>query len=217
MNKKLITVIGMGKNIGFGVAKKFGTEGFKVAMISRNQASLDEFKNQLQKIRVEAYGFTADVSNENSFLRTLEKIQSELGSTDVLFYNAVARKQKNILEEDFESLINDFKVNVAAALTSAKFVIPRMEGKKSGTILLTGGGLALTPNMIYGSMAIGKAGIRSLAKTLSQAVEGTGIKVGTMTICGYVRPDDPKYNPETIANKFWEIHSHHKNGTDKVF
>ena len=81
-----------------------------------------------------------------------------------------------------------------------------MRERGEGTILFTGGGLALQPYPDFASLAIGKAGIRSLTFSLAQEVADDGIHVGTVTICGFIRAGT-KFDPDTIAESYWELHS----------
>jgi short-subunit dehydrogenase len=91
---------------------------------------------------------------------------------------------------------------VAGALTTVKEVIPHME---NGTILLTGGGLALYPNANLASLSIGKAALRSLAYSLHQELSPKGIYVGTLTIKGFVK-EETYFSPENIANTFFSMY-----------
>ena len=52
--KKLITIIGAGKGISQSIAKKFGNEGFKIALIARNESNLQELVMQLSKLGIDA-------------------------------------------------------------------------------------------------------------------------------------------------------------------
>ena len=115
---------------------------------------------------------------------------------------------ENVLETSFESLINDFQVNVAGALVAVQAILPQMQtSQKTGTILFTGGGFALYPQPDFASLSIGKAGLRSLAHTLGMALKPQGIKVGIITISGMVDEADPKYNPTAIAEEYWQFYS----------
>lgn len=135
----------------------------------------------------------------------------------MLLYNTASLKKKNILDETTDSLIYDFKVNIVGALLSVKEVLPEMKENDEGTILFTGGGLSMFPNHNYGSLAIGKAGIKNLTQSVAQALKLTNIKVGTVTINGYVNAEDKKYNPKVIAEKFWNLHKTMKSGTDIIY
>jgi short-subunit dehydrogenase len=106
----------------------------------------------------------------------------------------------------FAQLIKDFQVNVAGALVAVQQVLPAMKAKgRRGTILLTGGGLALCPAADAASLAIGKAGMRSLAFTLAQELKDSGIRVGTVTICGTVQPGT-HFDPDAIAQAYLALH-----------
>ena len=211
---QILTIIGMGKGISMSVARKFAGEGFKIAMIARSAENLKEFKQNLQNEGFEAHYFVADAAKTEALTAALTTIEKTLGATDVLFYNVAKVKKQNILDETAESLADDFKVNVGAALTSVNIVIPAMKDKGKGAILLTGGGLSINPFPAYGSLAIGKAGIRNLALSLSKALQYTGIKVGTVTISGFVNPKDEKYNPDAIAGLFWKLYLQEDEGKE---
>jgi short-subunit dehydrogenase len=106
---------------------------------------------------------------------------------------------------DAEKLMQDFRVNVAGALVAAQQVIPHMKAQRQGTILFTGGGLALQPHPKYASIAVGKAGIRNLSFSLAAELESAGIHVATVTIAGIVRPGTA-LDPDRIAEEYWRLH-----------
>jgi NAD(P)-dependent dehydrogenase (short-subunit alcohol dehydrogenase family) len=78
----------------------------------------------------------------------------------------------------------------------------------TGTILFTGGGLAIDPTgwLPAASLAIGKAGLRSLALTLHQELAPDGIHAGTVTIAGQIQPGT-SFDPDSIAAAFWSMHT----------
>jgi len=73
------------------------------------------------------------------------------------------------------------------------------------------------PSPDFGSLSLGKASIRSLAKMLAEAVKSDGIRVGTVTICGTVNPEDPKYSPEQIAENYWAFHADPASDSEIVY
>lgn len=217
MENKLVVIAGMGKGISRAVAYKFGGEGYKIAMIARNENALMGYRDELRAVGIESQYFTADLGNEREIKKAFADIFNSMGNAGVLVYNAAATKMKGILGEDTESLVEDFKINVAGALICIKEVLPGMKNVDKGTIIFTGGGLSLTPHPNYGSLAIGKAGIKNLTQSIAKLLEGTGVKAGTITICGFVNETDEKYNPAAIAEKYWEIHTSLPNGTDIIY
>ena len=216
MTEKVIVIVGMGGGIAFGVAKKFGKENFIIAMVGRNGKKLREYKDMLEADGIKSEFYIGNAADEFSLKDALKRIEEELGTPDVLLYNVANIKGVNLLEDTTEGMIHDFKMNVIGAVISAKEVIPGMKKRGSGCILLTGGGFALYPDPNYASLGIGKAGIRNLALSLSKAVEGTGIIVGTVTVCGIVDASNPVHNPANIASKFYDLYVSGKNGAETI-
>lgn len=202
MSEKLLLIVGAGPGVSLNTAKKFGREGFKVALISRSMESLQKYVNELKKDGIEAEGFTGDASSEESLKAVIGEVIKDHGNIDVLLYNAAAGTPGKPTTLTTDQLIHDFKISVAGALTSVQAVIPHME---NGTILLTGGGLALYPYADYASLAIGKAGIRNLAYSLHQELSPKGIYVGTLTIKGFVQ-EGTYFSADNIANAFYSMY-----------
>lgn len=203
-----MVIVGMGGGISYASALKFGRAEFKIVMISRNKEKLKIYQDMLQNDGIDCDFQVADAGNEEQLRSALEtiKIQNS-GNIEVLFYNAAVVRQKHILEETFEHIVEDLKVNVGGAITAVKSVMPTMRKNNKGTILFTGGGLALMPMPTYGSLSIGKSAILSLSRQITTELKDTNVKVGTVVVRGYVTADHVKYNPSSIAEEFWYLHN----------
>lgn len=147
----------------------------------------------LRQAHIESYGITADV----------------------LVYNAAHIAPGDPLSLTEQQLIEDFKVNTVGALTSAQQVIPDMVERKQGTLFFTGGGIALTPNPLYTSLSIGKAGIRSLALSMAETLAPYGIYVGQVLIADHVQ-QGTYYDPDRIADVYWKLYNE-KNPAEYLF
>ncbi len=202
MSEKILLIVGAGPGISLNTAKKFGKEGFKVALISRSITSLQKYEYELKNDGIAAKGFPGDISSVDSLKTAFNEVIKTYGKIDVLLYNAAAGRTGKPTTLSDDQLVEDFKISVAGALISVKEVIPYMQ---NGTILLTGGGLALHPYADYASLAIGKAGIRNLAYSLHQELSPKGIYVGTLTIKGFVQ-EGTYFSPENIANTFYSMY-----------
>jgi NADP-dependent 3-hydroxy acid dehydrogenase YdfG len=214
---KLLTIVGMGDGIGLAIARRFAKEGFAIAMIARNAAKLETFKTTLQAEGYKAHAFAADAGDEAALQSAISSIQAQLGNSEILVYNVAMLKMEPILSETMDTLVTDFKINVAGALVATQAVLPAMQAQGQGTILFTGGGFALYPSPDFGSLSLGKAAIRSLAKMLAEALKSSGIRVGTVTICGTVNPEDPKYSPETVAENYWAFYANPASDSEIVY
>lgn len=207
----LCVVVGVGSGLGFSVAKRFGREGFRLALVARTEDTLEKHIDALKELSVEARAFAADAERAESLQDALRRIEEDMGPVEVLVYNAAAVNPAMPTGLGVEALMRDLRVNVGGALVAAQAVLPHMREKKAGTILFTGGGLALEPWPEMTSLAIGKAGIRSLAFSLSKEVGREGIHVATVTIAGIIKPGT-SFDPDALADVYWALHTQPKDG-----
>ncbi|MFQ4148558.1 SDR family NAD(P)-dependent oxidoreductase [Arthrobacter sp. LAPM80] len=206
MNKKCVAIIGAGPGVSAGVARKFGANGFTVILLARNVESLRLRVSELQDAGIEAQGIVADVTDLQSLQSAFARIHADHGTLAALVYNAGANSIANPSVLDAADLARDFSVNVVGALTCAQLVIPSMVEQGKGSILFTGGLLALNPVASRASASISKAGLRNLTFTLADELTGQGLKVGTVTIGGVVAAGT-FFDPDLIAEAFWDLHT----------
>jgi short-subunit dehydrogenase len=205
MNKKICVIVGAGPGMGLALGKRFAKEDFKIIFVARRLEALQQYENILQQDGYEVTSYAADITNFELLNNIFDRIEEKHGHPHLLIYNASAFRQASPTELQPEDLINDFKVNVAGALVSAKKVVPYMKLQKSGTIIFTGGGQGVDPYYEYSSLGIGKAGLRNLCFSLAGELKPFGIKVGTITIMGAVQKDT-RFDPDLIAEKFWLVY-----------
>jgi short-subunit dehydrogenase len=79
-------------------------------------------------------------------------------------------------------------------------------GDSGGTVLLTGGGLALQPSAQVASLSIGKAALRAYAQVLHEEQAERGVHVSTVTIAGVLQLGDERFDPHKVAATFLGVH-----------
>lgn len=205
MSGSVCAVIGAGPGLGTAVARRFGREGFHVALMARGRERLEGLCLELAGEGIEGSVFPVDAAKPDDVSLALAEVAGTVGAPEVLVYNAAVLRQGLASRTSPETLVDDFRVNVASAAAAVQAVLPAMKERRAGTILLTGGGLALDPYPTYASLAIGKAGIRSLALCLYKELSPMGIHVSTVTICGFIRPGTA-FDADVIAGRYWELH-----------
>jgi NAD(P)-dependent dehydrogenase (short-subunit alcohol dehydrogenase family) len=173
-------VIGFGAGIGAAVARRFAAGGYAVLGVARDPS---------RHAALAGPGVTlaaADAADPAALAAALS------GGAEVLVYNAyrasIATPGPSALDPAL--LAGDLAVNVTGALAAVQAVLPGMRAAGRGTILLTGGGLALDPTkwLPAASLAVGKAALRSLALTLHAELAPEGIHAATITVDGAVAP-----------------------------
>jgi short-subunit dehydrogenase len=204
MTKKLI-IIGAGPGLSKGIAEKFGTEGFTIGLISRNEEKLEQLVSELKVRNIDAYYAIADAYEKNSLSNAIANLQSKMGKIHTLVYNAAALKMKNLMEETTEELVDDFKISVANAFHSVKHLYEDLK-ENHGAVLLTGGAFANKPSPMFGSLSLGKASLRNLAFQLNEVLKKENVYVGTLTIDGYIQHTSETHSPKILAEKFWLLH-----------
>jgi len=204
--KKSILIIGAGTGLSTGIAEKFGAEGFVISLISRNAANLENIKNELSAKGIEVNYAVADAGNAEQLTAAINGLTVQSEGFDAVLYNAAVLKAKDIMEESSAILVEDFTINVANAFHSLKVTYPALR-KKKGAFLLTGGGLGVSPSADYGSLSIGKAGVRSLAFQLNERLGDEGIYVGLLTVAGFINPQSETHSPAVLAKLFWKLYT----------
>ncbi|MBR8831765.1 MAG: 2,3-dihydro-2,3-dihydroxybenzoate dehydrogenase [Chroococcopsis gigantea SAG 12.99] len=205
MSQPICAIAGFGAGVSMGVARAFAKEGYSLALIARNLEKLEANAEELRQLGYTVHTFAADAGNEDALVGAFADIRSQLTDPEVLIYNAAVMTMTKPSELASEKLIADFNVNVVGGLVAAQQVIPAMKAHGKGTILFTGGGLALYPFSDLVSLAIGKSGMRSLAFCLAQELKDFGIHVGTVTICGTVEVGT-HFDPDAIAESYVYLH-----------
>ena len=130
----------------------------------------------------------------------------------MLAYNAAAMGGR-LIDIDPETLQRATNVNVLSPIAAVRAAVSGLE-QTQGTVLLTGGGLALHPNAAIGVLSLGKAGLRTVAHLLAE--DPRGVRVRTLIIAGIVEPGGP-FDPDTIADAFWALQADPDADVERVF
>jgi NADP-dependent 3-hydroxy acid dehydrogenase YdfG len=206
-----IAIIGAGKGLGLAAARRFGQEGYSVALIARNKDNLDSIASTLNGEGTTAQGFPADVRDTASLQTALEQAAEQLGPIEVLQYSPVPAKEfmRPVLETDAEDLTGPVELSIYGPVTAARQVIPGMRSLGRGTILLVNGSSAVRPRGSVTGTSIAFAGESAYGQLLHEALAPEGIHVGQLIIPLGIGGGDPEHEPEALADTLWRIHTHH--------
>jgi NAD(P)-dependent dehydrogenase (short-subunit alcohol dehydrogenase family) len=203
--KKLCIVVGVGPGLGLAIAKRFGKNEFKIAMVARSKSRLLKYQKDLAKYGIDSAPYPCDVGNLKALASSFDNICSEHGNAEVLAYNVSILNPGTPSEISVDAFVDDFKVNVAGALVAFQRMTPQMKGNKEAAIILTGGGLATDPYFEFASLGAGKAALRNLAMSMAQEGAKLGIRVATITIKGMIKKGT-YFDPEKISLEIWKIY-----------
>lgn len=197
----LTVIVGMGPGMGMALARRFGREGHRLGLLARRADALQALVDQLKAEGLDVHGHAVDAGDPAAVKKTLAHAEPE-----VLIFNASIFREATPSQLDPEELVTEFRAMAAGFLASVQAVLPGMKKRDRGTILLTGGGSALTPFASGASLSVGKAAQRSLLLSLAQELGGTGIHAATVTICGMIQ-EGTAFDPQKLAEQFWQLHA----------
>ncbi|MFC4244985.1 SDR family NAD(P)-dependent oxidoreductase [Gryllotalpicola reticulitermitis] len=204
-----LAIIGAGRQLGEALARRFGREGFSIALISRSQQHVDALAADLEADGLTAAGYAANARDPEALVAALDRAAQELGPIEVLSYNPLP--QKEFLRPLFESTVYDIKAavefSVYGPVAAVHQVLQGMRVLGRGTILFVNGGSAVQPVQHFAGTSIAFAGETAYAQMLDQALRDTPIHVGQLIIPGGIIPGDPEKDPAVLADVLWKMHT----------
>lgn len=212
-----MVVCGYGPGISSAVARRFGNEGFELALIARSGDKLERAVAGLAEEGIVAHAFAGDLSDPAATRSLLERIGATVGPITVYFYNATALIGSDILEASIAELQSCFSVGITSFLAGLQPCVKQMRGQDGAAVLITGGGFALDTNPVnkYAvalnliGLATVKAAQHKLAMTLSKRLQSENIYVGEVMVMNGVVGTPFDYGSATltadrVAGAFWQ-------------
>jgi NADP-dependent 3-hydroxy acid dehydrogenase YdfG len=217
---KTILVVGFGPGISNAVAEKFGSSGFSVALVARNEERLAAGVKALKAKGIEAAAFSADASDPASIRAAVGKARAALGPIAVVQWNAYGGAEAgDLTTADAPTIRAVFDVAVVGLLAAVQEALPDLKQSKEAAVLVTNGAFAdINPQIdAFASsakamgLALGNAAKHKLVGLLSQRLKADGIFVGEVMVAGTVKgtawdSGNANLDPAAIANKFWELY-----------
>ncbi|GAB6902556.1 SDR family NAD(P)-dependent oxidoreductase [Kineosporia succinea] len=203
-----LAIVGAGPGVGAAVARRFGAEGFDVALISRTSARLDALAAELAAEGIRARGFAADVTAPDSVAVALNRAADVFGPIDVLQYSPSVDRRflQPVLETDAEDLDAALGFSLFGAKVAVDTVLPGLRAAGRGTVLFVHGGSAVRPRADFAGTSIAFAAASAYAQTLHEALRPEGVHVAQLIVPGAISEDDPVTNPGAVASRLWELH-----------
>nr|WP_320132074.1 SDR family NAD(P)-dependent oxidoreductase [uncultured Holophaga sp.] len=198
--RPLALIAGAGPGIGRALALRFIGEGFRVAVLARPGGAAEQLAGEIRDPASRVIG--VDVSDRSALAEALLSVQESCGLPRCLVWNASHGHPGGLLAQTGLDLMADVEANLLAPLDAVRWALPGLRG--GGRILITGGGLGLEPKPDLASSSLGKALQRHLSLLLDAELEAAGIRVATLTVCGFVQPES-SFSPEYVARALWEL------------
>ena len=170
--KKLAIVTGAARGIGLATAKLFEKNGYKVALVDKDNDELikSRIDNNNQK------SFSYDISDINQLSSMFSDILNWYGRIDVLVNNAGVADFGNIEETSYERWNKVMKTNLDGVFLCSQKAIPYLKKTKGNIVNIASisGLRASTLRVAYGTS---KAAVIQLTKQQAAELGEFGIRV----------------------------------------
>ena len=203
-----IAIVGAGPGLGRATARRFGREGFSVALISRTRANVEQLAAELAAEGVAARGYAANVRDPQALRAALDGAVADLGPIEVLQYSPVPAKgfMKPVLETTAEDLLGPIEQSVYGPVTAVQHVLLGLRELGRGTILFVNGGSAVNPRGAVAGTSIAFAGESAYGQMLHDALAPEGIHVAQLIIPRGIGGGEPDHEPAALADRIWSLH-----------
>ncbi len=111
---KNILITGGSKGIGRAIAERFAEAGFNIALVARNQETLEQAQLELKTAYpdIEVLALSADLGKADEAIKVAQTVSAHWPQLDVLVNNAGLFLQDNLLTEPAENLEKMMQVNL---------------------------------------------------------------------------------------------------------
>ncbi len=174
-----VFVAGGTSGIGLGIAEGFARAGARVAVMSRNQAKVDDAVARLRSLGCEAFGGAADVRDYDATAAVLKAAHDELGDLDVLVSGAAG----NFLAPASVMSPNAFRAVVDIDLIGTYHVLRAAYPvlRKPGAVVINiSAPQATVPLALQSHVCAAKAGVEMLSRVFALEWAPEGIRVNAI-------------------------------------
>lgn len=189
---KVVIITGTNSPLGIGRASahQFAQNGARAIYIcDYDDSNLETHKRELASLypNVEVHTRTFDAADEKGVEDVVSHAIKTYGKLDIFFANAgIVGQNKPFTEISTDEFLHTLKTNVVSVHLAAKYGAPAMmvtspeKQYPSGSIIGTASVAGLRSNAGSSDYSASKAGVVSLAQTLSYQLTGTGIRVNAI-------------------------------------
>lgn len=175
-DQKIVLVTGGSTGIGAAAALQLASEGAKVLVTGRNEATLKASAARHASI---AY-LVADVAKPADAARSIDEVKSRWGRLDVLVNNAGIAEVAPLADASLEHVRRQFEINVFGLIETTRLALPLLRQSK-GTIVNVASVVADQPFPNMSAYCATKAAILALTRSWAQELAADGIRVNAVS------------------------------------
>ncbi|MEX2303164.1 MAG: SDR family oxidoreductase [Bryobacterales bacterium] len=180
LEDKVAVITGGASGIGLAAAKRFGSEGARVCVATRNQQKLDAAVGELKEAGCEAIGVPVDVQQMSDTENLAAKVLEAFGRIDILICSHGYSHFGDVVEQPEEEWVKVIDIDLTGCYRCSKAVLPAMLKQKSGRIIFVSATSAFRCEPSWTAKCSAKTGLLGLTRGLALEVAAHGITVNSI-------------------------------------
>jgi 3-hydroxybutyrate dehydrogenase len=187
LQDKVCVVTGSASGIGLAIAKRYVSEGARVAIADLNQAAAESAAGAINAGSPgRAMAVAMDVTDEDAVNAGIAAVVAAWGGVDVLVSNAGVQIVNPIENYAFADWKKMLAIHLDGAFLTTKACLPHMYAKGSGAIILMGSVHSKEASPLKSAYVTAKHGLLGLCRVIAK--EGAAHGVRANVVCpGFVR------------------------------
>lgn len=204
LDNKVAIITGASSGIGYATALLFAKEGASVVVAARRQTELDNLVLHINKLGGKAYAVAGSVVDEATAKKIVDIAVLNFGGVDICFNNAGTLGDMGPTPKmSLESWQTTLNTNLTSAFLGAKYQIPAMLERGSGSLIFTSTFVGHTVGFPgVAAYAASKAGLIGLTQVLAAEFGPNNIRVNALLPGGTNTPMAAQMNnsPEALEH-----------------
>ena len=214
----VLLVIGSGPGISHATARRFGAEGYRIALVGRDRDRVDAGAARLRKEGLTANAYVSDAADPSAARTLVDTVRADLGPITVVLFTAFGNSAiQNVLEADPLDSPDAFQLGVAGLLAVVQATVGDLRAEKGSAILAANGAVGEDLPEINGfvtsagldGLALESAAKSKLLGLLAERLRDENVFVGEIMINGTIQGSPyatpTAIDPADVAERFWEI------------
>ncbi|XP_075067379.1 dehydrogenase/reductase SDR family member 4-like isoform X1 [Mixophyes fleayi] len=178
---KVALVTASTNGIGLAIARRLAQDGARVLLSSRRQQNVDHAVQKLKGEGLDVDGTVCHVGKSEDRERLVNTAVQKFGGVDILVSNAAVNPfAGNILDSTEDVWDKILDINVKAAFLLVKLVVPKMQERGGGSIVIVSSLAGFTPFPALGPYSVSKTALLGLTKALAPELTQLNIRVNCL-------------------------------------
>lgn len=192
LSNKIAIITGGAGSIGKTTSLLFAREGASIIIIDINQNRGKKAIDEVKKIAPNSIFIQADLTKSTEVNHVFRQVINKFDRVDILINIVGGTRSIRLDDTDDDTIDQDINLNLKSALLCTKAILEPMREQQKGSIIYTSSVNALLGGFSQTTYACAKAGLHSLAQTLTADYSKESIRFNVVCL-GTIPCNSPRW------------------------